>query len=65
VLAADRSVQVDCDSPCEFLFPSGTEGSPGSTCEPTSTPVPVTGSQARVVMLRQPDSEATVPVPAP
>jgi|SRR4051812_9766546 hypothetical protein len=53
---ADRSVQVDCDSPCEFLFPSSTGGSPGSTNATTSTPVPVTGSEARVVLLRQPDS---------
>ena len=39
----DRTVQVDCDSPCELV-------------PPTSSPVPVTGAGARVGMLDPPDS---------
>jgi hypothetical protein len=60
----DRTVQVDCDSPCEPVFPAITEGPPTSTADPTTSSVPVTGSEARVVMFSRPDS-VTVTVSDP
>ena len=38
----NRTVQVDCDSPCELVPPTG-------------SPVPVTESEARVVLVDPPD----------